>query len=703
MDDFNDPFAPAKSYYKTDYRRPSLFTGRAVKDASESLVANLMGRRGSLDVRGTNGHKVLIKLDEVQDVILRQEDTDKNYQITIEDTGPKLIRVPTLSSGGHRFMDIRGNYMLSNLLQEVALAKREGRKEAVIDLDRLSENPVDRLQRMIRTVFWDDLIRSMDIDGLERICNDPKNLSSTGEAIIYTPYYDDDAYEYYIWAAKVRPDLNLKVVKLPQDITPEYVKSINDKFGILALAAEIGPKGTGVAGGDSRSYKPIPFVVPGGRFNEMYGWDSYFEALGLLTDYRIELAAGMVSHFVYQIKHYGKIMNANRSYYLTRSQPPFLTDMALQVYNKLPKTAENEEWLKVAINAAIDEYYKVWMTPPRLDEETGLNRYYSTGIGMPPECEPTHFDHTIKPYAEKLGISLNEYKCKYQSGEIKEPELDEYFVHDRAVRESGHDTTYRFESCCAYLVTVDLNSLLCKYETDIAKVIHEMFEGKLVNNKGEVETNAIWEERALKRKQNIDKYLWDEERGMYFDYNIKTKKRTVFESATTIWPMWAGCASAEQAEKLVPNALKALQVAGGLVSTSKRSTQEASSGGPGRQWDYPYGWAPHQMLAWVGLKKYGYIDHARNMAYRWLFTITQAYTDYNGVVPEKFDIANLTHRVEVEYGNVGTDFKLLSTCGFGWMNASYDIGLEYLTPHMRRALSALTHPDELFSKLNSRR
>ncbi|KAG1061369.1 hypothetical protein G6F42_027698 [Rhizopus arrhizus] len=103
----------------------------------------------------------------------------------------------------------------------------------------------------------------------------------------------------------------------------------------------------------------VPFVVPGGRFNEMYGWDSYFESLGLLADGKVELAKGMAENFAYEIKHYGKILNANRSYYLSRSQPPFLTDMAIRVYEQLDPALEkeNKAWLRDILKSAIKEYH----------------------------------------------------------------------------------------------------------------------------------------------------------------------------------------------------------------------------------------------------------------------------------------------------------------------------------------------------------
>lgn len=144
-------------------------------------------------------------------------------------------------------------------------------------------------------------------------------------------------------------------------------------------------------------------TVPGARFNELYNWDSYFMALGLLVDGQVSLAKGMVDHFVFEIRHYNKILNGNRSYvsstsnlravllltrflqYLCRSQPPFLTDMALQIYNQLPRTDmnANNAWLKRAIQAAVKEYHTVWMSRPRFDPETGLSRFRPGGLGIP--------------------------------------------------------------------------------------------------------------------------------------------------------------------------------------------------------------------------------------------------------------------------------------------------------------------------------
>lgn len=188
--------------------------------------------------------------------------------------------------------------------------------------------------------------------------------------------------DYYIKVAKDRPHLNLDVIKLPEVITPAYVKSIDLHPGILSLALreEFDPKT------QKTILRGLPFVVPGGRFNEMYGWDSYFEALGLLVDGRVELARSMTENFFYEIEHYGKILNANRSYYLTRSQPPFLTDMILKtlLYLRVKDSWSPTKcnlWLLKGVRASIKELFGVWMAGARIDAETGLSKYHPDGLG----------------------------------------------------------------------------------------------------------------------------------------------------------------------------------------------------------------------------------------------------------------------------------------------------------------------------------
>ncbi|KAI9280008.1 trehalase-domain-containing protein [Sporodiniella umbellata] len=694
----HDAHAPPSTYYTTgDNARHRTRTHTRSHQLGATEMHGLEGahkRRASHDVN-SKARRFLIDVEETQRKLLEQEDIDGDFQITINDLGPKTMSLGTADSGGYRKIDVRGTYMLSNLLQELALANDYGRRHIVLDEARLNENPVDRLSRMIRHSFWDNLTRRIDADSLEVICPDPKNRTEHQHPIIYVPCEDKEAYDFYCTVAEDRPHLKLEVVYLPKEITPDYVKSINDRPGLLTLAMRRVKDENG-----NDTHVGEPFVVPGGRFNEMYGWDSYFSALGLLEDGRVDMVRSMVENFAYQIKHYGKILNANRSYYLCRSQPPFLTDMALKVFERLPAESEkeNKEWLRRVLKSAIKEYWEVWMSEPRLDKKTMLSRYRPNGIGIPPETEASHFIHVLEPFAKKNNISVDELIEKYNDKVILEPELDEYFLHDCAVRESGHDTTYRFDKICANLATIDLNALLYKYEMDLADAIRDHLDDDLEDFNGAKQNAQDWVERAQQRKKRIDKYLWNEEESLYFDYDTIQETQIDYESATVFWALWAGCASHEQAQKLVKHSLSKFEVVGGLVSGTESSRGEISLERPNRQWDFPFGWAPHQILAWSGLEKYGMTETARRLAYRWLYTITKAFVDFNGVVPEKFDVVTLSHKVEVEYGNVGIDFKCVPREGFGWMNASYQVGLSYLTTHMRRALGTCTVPDLLFEK-----
>jgi alpha,alpha-trehalase len=555
--------------------------------------------------------------------------------------------------------------MISNLLQELTLAKSFGREQIVLDEARLNENPVNRLSRLIRSSFWDELTRRIDGSNIEKVGKDPKDWTGDPKARIYIPRTAPEQYEYYTRVVKGNPKMELEVLWLPKEpITGAFVRDLNSKPGILALAMEEhADETTG-----KKDLRGIPFVVPGGRFNELFYWDSYMESLGLLVNDRPDLVKGMVLNFCFCIEHYGKIMNANRTQFLCRSQPPFLTDMALRCYDRIKHEPGALDFLKRAILSAIKEYYNVWMSAPRLDPVTGLSRYRPDGVGVPPETEASHFTHLLEPYAKEHNMTFKEFVEAYNNGVVKEPDLDEYFLHDRALRESGHDCSYRLEKVCADLATIDLNSLLYKYEVDIARSIRAFFGDKLAippefrteqTPKDGFETSAAWDRRAKRRKLVVDKYMWDDTKGMYFDYDTVKKARTTYESATTFWSMWAGLATPAQAAALVIKALPLFDAYGGLVSGTLKSRGEVGIDRPNRQWDYPYGWAPQQMLAWTGLIRYGYQDEAERLAYKWLYMVTKAFVDFNGVVVEKYDVTRPIdpHKVDAEYGNQGGDFK----------------------------------------------
>lgn len=630
-----------------------------------------------------------VPINETLEQLLQQEDTDGDKKITIEDKSSKQFRLK--SNSGETF-DVEGTFRLSNLLQELVMAKNDGKTNAIIETKFIDELPVDRTSRLIKNYYWDGLTRHLDKDGIENLIKDTKNQSLVSENLrIYVPFKDSIALHYF---QGLENELPITTIRLPKVVTPEYVKSINQQPGILSLKLEE----------KDGKLQGVPFVVPGGRFNEMYGWDSYFESIGLIADGRVDLAKAMADNFQYEIEYYGKILNANRSYYLTRTQPPYYSSLIRQVF----EVTQDKAWLKSHLETAIKEYQTVWMENGKRLTSNGLNRYLAEGLRIPPECEEGHFDEILKPYADAAGLSIEDYVARYQGDETSDaelkttsdiiinPELDAYFVHDRSMRESGHDTSYRIEGNCADLNLVELNALLYKYEKDFADLIGSQFNNSFETVSGEHYTSDYWIKKAEERKSLSNKYLWNSDKGLYFDYDTKNNKQSNFVAATTFTPMWSEMASKEQAEQLVKNGIPLLLEKGGIAGSTEESRGEISEERPVRQWDYPNGWAPHQMMIWKGLKNYGYDTELQELVYRWLFMITKNAVDYNGTIPEKYDVVEATHKVFAEYGNVGTDFQYITQEGFGWMNASYQYGLTLLSENLRAKLNQLTDPELIF-------
>lgn len=609
--------------------------------------------------------------------LLKTEDTDGDKKITTDDKGPK--RFNFISTDGKIF-EICGTFHLSILLQKLYRAKQSGKKEINISKEMIFQAPIERISSLIKNHFWDGLTRRIDNSNIKNSLTDTKTHSK--KKYIYISPRDNFAYEYFRRIQIKKKELNLSVKKLAVNITDRELKQLNKKPGLLILALQKNKTG---------KIEGVPFVVPGGRFNEMYGWDSYFESLGLINDGKVDLAIAMAKNFFYQIEHYGKILNANRTYYLNRSQPPFLTSLISEIWKK---KIVNKAWLNNGLYYSIKEYKNVWMGNDRLTP-SGLSRYFGSGSGMPPETEPEHFDSVLKPFAKNYKMNISQFRQKYLNYEIVIPELEEYFLHDRAIRESGHDTSYRLDGACANLNTVDLNSLLFRYEMDIAHFIKVEFNDHF-NYEGKNYKSSDWLRKAKTRKLLIDKLMWDNKSGFFFDYNFISNKKSKFESATTFYPLWAGLASKNQALLLVQKALPLLEEAGGIAASTKKSRGKITTDRPAKQWDYPNGWAPHQIMLWQGLKNYGYHNHSARLAYKWLYTILRNFVDYNGTIPEKYDVVLRTHKVFAEYGNVGTEFEYITKEGFGWMNASFQVGLNYLNNDLRKKLNSLVPPEWIF-------
>ena len=425
------------------------------------------------------------------------------------------------------------------------------------------------------------------------------------------------------------------------------------------------------------------YVVPGGRFNEMYGWDSYFIILGLLRDGRTSLARGMVENFFFEIENYGALLNANRTYYLTRSQPPFLSSMVLAVYDADKQAGHADSaWLDRAYQY-LEKDYSMWTRDPHLAGSTGLARYYDFGDGPPAEgmqdegglyrkvvnyfvVHPDQADHyllqqdVVKPEGGQApagpGSSYGITVCDVSMTKARapcEPERvvrlsADYYKGDRSMRESGFDISFRFGaygSATHHYAPVCLNSLLYKTETDMEKI------SVLIGKASEAKT---WRERAEARKLRMQQYLWDGDRGFFFDYDFVSGKKSGYRYLTTYYPLWAGLATPEQAAAVVKN-LPVFEQPGGLAMSPENS---------GAQWDYPYGWAPVELLAIQGLRRFGYNAEADRLSYKFLSTVIENF-QRDGAIREKYNVVTRSSESPVTVGYQE------NVVGFGWTNAAF--------------------------------
>ena len=412
-------------------------------------------------------------------------------------------------------------------------------------------------------------------------------------------------------------------------------------------------------------YLPRPYVVPGGRFNEMYGWDSYFIQMGLLRDGRIELAKDMADNALYEVREYGKVLNANRTYYLTRSQPPFLTEMILAVYNR----TKDRAWLAESW-PAIEQYYRYWTTEPHLTVETGLSRYYDLGEGPSPEVLSSEHDASgrndydlIKEYFRSHRIS------DYDAGQYYDADRDQltplFYKGDRSMRESGFDPSGRFGPFSVDIIHYDpvcLNTLLYLMEVQAAGIVSTL---------GRESEAAVWRRQAAQRAARINRLMWDQTAGFYFDYDFVHARIRRYPFLTTFYPLWAGIASADQAARVVRN-LHVFEQAGGL-QTSPRQT--------GDQWDAPFGWAPLQWIAVEALRRYGYRSEADRVAEKFLSLVQQEFVR-NGTLEEKYDVVRRQSDVSksLRYG------YRTNEAGFGWTNAVFTALFDELPSSVQQRL-----------------
>jgi len=390
---------------------------------------------------------------------------------------------------------------------------------------------------------------------------------------------------------------------------------------------------------------PHPYVVPGGRFREMFYWDSFFTIVGLLGSDEDELALGMIDNFAFLVEQYGYVPNGNRSYFLSRSQPPFFAAM-VNAYGEKHGLESVEKYLP-----HLEKEYLFWMdhhatipSSPKqgkhlivLENGDYLNRYYGS-----------------RDFARAEAFGKETRWAEF----VKPAERGTFFRNLRAVCESGWDFSSRWYADgmnkstihAMDIVPVDLNSLLYILENTIAQ---------LHAHKNNTAKATVYQERATTRKALIHRYHYDEATGTYQDYDLKNKRHTGRLSLAMAYPLFAGAADPKVAPKIAQALEKNFLKPGGLVSTLTQS---------GEQWDFPNGWAPLQYISVKGLLGYQENGLAMEVAKRWLALNERVYKE-EGKMMEKYNVVDPAVKAGGgEYPNQD---------GFGWTNgvniAFYDL------------------------------
>jgi alpha,alpha-trehalase len=378
---------------------------------------------------------------------------------------------------------------------------------------------------------------------------------------------------------------------------------------------------------------PEPYVVPGGRFQEIYYWDSYFTMLGL-GPRESSLRDGMIANFAYMIRTFGHIPNGSRTYYLSRSQPPFFFKM-VALSNMSDEPAAFAHFLP-----ELKAEYAFWMTGER-----------TVTVGTPTRNAVKLPDGAIlnRNWDDRETPRDEEFPKDLALAKISKEPKEQLFRNVRAAAESGWDFSSRWFADNHSLPTiettdiipVDLNSLLYGLERAIQSGC---------GRAGDSACAKEFDNRATRRRAAMNRYLWDAKAGAFFDYDWRTGVRRNVLSAATLYPLFVGEANDAQAQAVATITEARLVKPGGLATTENHT---------GQQWDAPNGWAPLQWVAVEGLLSYDQTHAADAVATRWLRTVLNAYAA-SGRLLEKY---NVDHP-EMKGG--GGEYPLQD--GFGWTN-----------------------------------
>ena len=385
---------------------------------------------------------------------------------------------------------------------------------------------------------------------------------------------------------------------------------------------------------DSLLPLPKPYVVPGGRFREVYYWDSYFTMLGLAESDHWDKISDMVDNFAYEIDTFGHIPNGNRSYYLSRSQPPFFSMMV-----ELLATHDSDALKKY--RPQMEKEYAYWMDGVdalqpgqankrvvKLDDGVILNRYW---------------DDRDTPRPESWLDDVNTAKSNPNRP------ATEIYRDLRSAAASGWDFSSRWMDDpqklgtirTTSIVPVDLNALMFKMEKLLARASQEG---------GDAASASKYEALATARQKAIESHLWNDKEGWYADYDLKSKKVRNQLTAAALFPLYVKAAAQDRADKVAAATSARLLKPGGIATTTVNS---------GQQWDAPNGWAPLQWVAAEGLQNYGQEKVSMDVTWRFLKNVQHTY-DREKKLVEKYDVST------TGTGGGGGEYPLQD--GFGWSN-----------------------------------
>ncbi|MBM3209790.1 alpha,alpha-trehalase TreF [Candidatus Saccharibacteria bacterium] len=387
---------------------------------------------------------------------------------------------------------------------------------------------------------------------------------------------------------------------------------------------------------------PHEYVVPGGRFSEQFYWDSYFIMLGLAADGYWHMIDGMVRNYAYMIRKFGFIPTANRTYFLSRSQPPFFSHMV-----KLLGTHRGSKRTMVEYLPAMLSEYRFWMRGSRTLTDSVSMPARDRVVRMPNGAILNrYYDNKTTPRPES---QLEDIETAERARNANKQKI---FLDLRAAAESGWDFSSRWfknaqsiESIYTTdIVPVDLNCLLYELEKTIGDTYAIMKQSMLAKK---------FHKFAERRAEAIRTYCWDENERFFMDYDFREGRSTAHVTLAGVFPLYSGVASSEQARLVAERLERDFLKPGGLVMTLIDN---------GQQWDAPNGWAPLQWVAIVGLRNYGYHELAEEIKQRWIKTTEYVFSTRHKMI-EKYDV--------VDESRVGGGGEYPLQDGFGWTNGVY--------------------------------